>query len=142
MTVYVIVQVEITDRKIYDRYQANFMDVFNQFEGTLLVNDEAPKLLEGDWAKNKVVVMTFPDRQVAPFSITEGAGNHRIYEIGFTESGVHRLKVNVFGKTIEGRDLRLVLPEYSFNVEHVDDSFPVDIDENKDKDLSKIVQCK
>jgi len=63
MTVYVIVQVEITDRKIYDRYQANFMDVFNQFEGTLLVNDEAPKLLEGDWAKNKVVVMTFPDRQ-------------------------------------------------------------------------------
>jgi uncharacterized protein (DUF1330 family) len=62
MTVYVIVQVEITDRKIYDRYQANFMDVFNQFEGTLLVNDEAPKLLEGDWAKNKVVVMTFPDR--------------------------------------------------------------------------------
>ena len=63
MTVYVIVQVEITDRKIYDRYQANFMDVFNQFEGTLLVNDGAPKLLEGDWAKHKVVVMTFPDRQ-------------------------------------------------------------------------------
>ncbi len=63
MTVYVIVQVEITDRKIYDRYQANFMDVFNQFDGTLLVNDDAPKLLEGDWAKNKVVVMTFPDKK-------------------------------------------------------------------------------
>jgi uncharacterized protein (TIGR03503 family) len=81
--------------------------------------------------------VTFPDRQVSPFSITEGSGNQRIYDIGFTESGIHRLKVNVFGKTIEGREFRLVLAEYSFNVEHVDDTLlPIAIGENNTKDLS------
>ena len=63
MTVYAIVQVKITDRERYDRYQANFMQVFNQFNGTVLVNDEAPRLLEGEWNKDKVVLISFPDKE-------------------------------------------------------------------------------
>jgi uncharacterized protein (TIGR03503 family) len=62
--------------------------------------------------------VTFPDRQVEPFSIMEGKGNSRIYEIAYTESGVHRVGANVFGKTINGREFRLVLDEFSFNAEN------------------------
>jgi len=61
-----------------------------------------------------------PDRQVSPFSIMEGSGSSRVYEIEYTESGVHRVQVNAFGKTIEGREFRLVLPEFTFNAESKD----------------------
>ena len=61
MTVYAIAQFEIHDRPSYDRYTAQFWDVFKQFKGTLLVNDESPKVLEGEWTNDKVVVMSFPD---------------------------------------------------------------------------------
>ena len=60
MTVYAIAQIEIFNRDAYDRYQAKFWGVFKQFDGSLLVNDEAPKLLEGEWSKDKVVLMSFP----------------------------------------------------------------------------------
>ena len=36
MTVYVIVQLKMTDRAAYDRYQARFFDVFRKFSGRLL----------------------------------------------------------------------------------------------------------
>jgi uncharacterized protein (TIGR03503 family) len=61
--------------------------------------------------------ITFPDRQVDPFSLMEGKGSSRLYEIDYTESGVHRIAVNVFGQTINGREFRLVLPEFTFNAE-------------------------
>ncbi|MBA6234163.1 MULTISPECIES: TIGR03503 family protein [unclassified Colwellia] len=61
--------------------------------------------------------VTFPDRQVDPFSLTDGKGTSRLYQIAYTESGVHRIAVNVFGKTINGREFRLVLPEFTFNAE-------------------------
>lgn len=61
--------------------------------------------------------ITFPDKQVEPFSIMEGKGTERIKEIAFTEGGVHRITTGVFGKTIDGREFRLVLPEFSFNVD-------------------------
>ena len=60
MTVYAVVQVEIIDRTAYDRYQAKFWNVFKQFNGSLLVNDENPTLFEGDWSKDKMVLLSFP----------------------------------------------------------------------------------
>ncbi len=61
--------------------------------------------------------ITYPDRQVEAFSIMEGTGNSRTREIPFTEGGVHRVETGVFGETIEGREFRLVLREFSFNVD-------------------------
>ena len=61
MTVYAIAQLRFTDRARYDRYQAAFMDVFRQFQGRLLAADEAPKVVEGAWDREKVVLMSFPD---------------------------------------------------------------------------------
>lgn len=63
MTVYAIAQIEIIDREAYDRYQAKFWNVFKQFEGALLVNDENPELVEGVWSKDKVVLMSFPSEK-------------------------------------------------------------------------------
>jgi uncharacterized protein (DUF1330 family) len=61
MTVYAIVQLKITDRAAYDRYQARFFDVFKKFSGRLLSADESPALLEGEWDRDKLVLMSFPD---------------------------------------------------------------------------------
>ena len=60
---------------------------------------------------------TFPDRQIEPFSIMEEIGESRTTTITNTEPGIYRVNVSVFGKTITGREFRLVVPEFSFNVE-------------------------
>ena len=54
MTVYVIVQLKMTDRAAYDRYQARFFDVFRKFSGRLLSADDNPTILKArgiatDW---------------------------------------------------------------------------------------------
>jgi uncharacterized protein (DUF1330 family) len=61
MTIYVIVQLKMTDREAYDRYQARFFEVFRKFSGRLLSADEAPSVLEGKWNHDKIVLMSFPD---------------------------------------------------------------------------------
>jgi uncharacterized protein (DUF1330 family) len=61
MTVYVIVQLKMTDREAYDRYQARFFEVFKKFSGRLLSADETPSVLEGVWNHDKIVLMSFPD---------------------------------------------------------------------------------
>jgi uncharacterized protein (DUF1330 family) len=61
VTVYAIAQLRFTDRAAYDRYQIRFMDVFRRYQGTLLAADESPQLVEGQWDRDKVVLMSFPD---------------------------------------------------------------------------------
>ena len=61
MTVYAIVQLKMIDRAAYDRYQARFFGVFKKFDGRLLLADESPDVVEGDWDRDKVVLMSFPD---------------------------------------------------------------------------------
>jgi uncharacterized protein (DUF1330 family) len=61
VTVYAIAQLKFTDRDAYNRYQEAFMQVFRRYSGTLLAADEAPQVIEGQWDREKVVVMAFPD---------------------------------------------------------------------------------
>ena len=61
MTVYAIAQLKFTHRDAYNRYQAAFMEVFQRYSGTLLAADEAPRVVEGEWDRDKVVLMSFPD---------------------------------------------------------------------------------
>ena len=61
MTVYALAQIAIHDREAYGRYQARFMEVFQRFQGRLLAADEAPAVIEGDWERDKVILMAFPD---------------------------------------------------------------------------------
>ena len=63
MTVYAIAQISIHDRDTYGRYQARFMEVFSRFKGTLLSADEGPKVVEGTWEREKLILMSFPDEE-------------------------------------------------------------------------------
>jgi uncharacterized protein (DUF1330 family) len=65
MTVYIVAQLKFTREELYRRYQAHFFHVFKQFNGRVLVADEAPIVLEGEWPNDKVVVIEFPDRAEA-----------------------------------------------------------------------------
>jgi uncharacterized protein (DUF1330 family) len=65
MTVYIIAQLKFTRRERYDRYQSRFADVFRKFKGKLLVADEHPVVTEGNWERDKVVIMEFPDDAAA-----------------------------------------------------------------------------
>jgi uncharacterized protein (DUF1330 family) len=65
MAVYIVAQLKFTRRELYDRYQSRFMGVFRKFKGKLLVADEHPVVLEGDWPRDKVVIMEFPDAAAA-----------------------------------------------------------------------------
>lgn len=59
--VYAIAQLSITDREAYNRYQAKFMGVMKRYQGRVLAADEKPLVVEGDWDKEKVVLLSFPD---------------------------------------------------------------------------------
>ncbi len=62
MSVYALAQISIHDRARYDRYASQFMGVLTAFDGRLLAADEAPRVVEGSWPHQKVVLIEFPDR--------------------------------------------------------------------------------
>lgn len=65
MSVYVIAQLSIHDRARYDRYAAAFLPTLKPFGGQLLAADGAPEVLEGDWPREKLVLIAFPDAAAA-----------------------------------------------------------------------------
>ena len=65
MTAYVVAQLSIHDRALYDRYAAGFFPTLQPFGGRLLAADEGPQVLEGDWARDKLVLIAFPDAAAA-----------------------------------------------------------------------------
>ena len=70
MTVYLVAQLRFVDRPAYDRYQARFMDVLRQSDGRLLVADEKPKVMEGAWDREKLVILSFPSEASARAFLT------------------------------------------------------------------------
>ena len=65
MAVYTIAQLKFTDEAAYRRYQAAFPPVFARFDGAVLIADEAPLVLEGQWPFSKIVILRFPDEAEA-----------------------------------------------------------------------------
>jgi uncharacterized protein (DUF1330 family) len=61
MSVYAIAQLWIHNQAAYTRYVRRFMEVFEKFQGRVLVADEKPLIFEGVWDVDKVVVISFPD---------------------------------------------------------------------------------
>jgi len=59
MSSYVVAQITINDREKYARYEAGFMDVFDQFVGQILAVDEAPESIEGRWPHTRTVLLRF-----------------------------------------------------------------------------------
>ena len=67
--------------------------------------------------------ITYPDTQEEPFSVMEGFGAERIKEFDYAGPGVHRIKIRAYGRTINGREFRLVVPEFTFNVDRIVNDF-------------------
>ena len=65
MSVYSIAQLKFTDIDAYRRYQKAFPAVFAKFDAKVLVADEAPSVFEGDWPRDKIVILEFPDEAEA-----------------------------------------------------------------------------
>lgn len=65
MSVYVVAQLRFTDEARYRRYQSRFAEVFAGSGGRLLAADESPTVLEGEWAKSKLVIMQFDGAEAA-----------------------------------------------------------------------------
>ena len=61
----------------------------------------------------------FPDKQVKPFSIMNKVGEKRVIDVEYTEPGLYRVNARAFGKTLNGREFRLAVDEFTFNVEFV-----------------------
>jgi len=59
MTVYIVAQLRFTHKARYMLYQSQFGKVFSQFGGQLLCADENPRVLEGQWERDKIVIMSF-----------------------------------------------------------------------------------
>ena len=71
MSCYVLAQLKFRDRAAYRRYQAQFFEVMRPYKGRLVVADEAPRALEGNWPTDKIVLIWFPDE--AEFRAWEGS---------------------------------------------------------------------
>lgn len=65
MTVYVVAQLRFINEDLYRRYQGRFAGVFKNFKGRLLAADEKPVVLDGEWQRDKIVIMSFPDADEA-----------------------------------------------------------------------------
>jgi uncharacterized protein (DUF1330 family) len=55
MPVYTVAQLKFTNIDAYRRYQKAFPAVFAKFNAKVLAADESPRVLEGEWPRDKVV---------------------------------------------------------------------------------------
>lgn len=58
----------------------------------------------------------YPNKQFKSFSIQEGQGDKETLPIEYTEPGIYNVSVSAFGETINGREFRLAVEPFSFNV--------------------------
>ena len=61
MPVYIVAELTIEDRAEYARYEAGFMEIFQNYRGEVLAVDEQPQVIEGEWKHSRTVLLRFPD---------------------------------------------------------------------------------
>ena len=86
MSVYLMAQIHIHDRERYARYEAGFIEVLNDHDGTLVVVDDAATVIEGDWPFNRSVLVRF-ETEVAALGWYNSDAYQRLLE--------HRLAASV-----------------------------------------------
>mgnify|MGYP001238192287 CR=1 FL=1 len=86
MTVFIIARFKIHDRTGYDRYEENFMQVFEPFGGTILSVDEGPTILQGEFDFPRSVLIEFPSAEQAMAWMTSPE---------YQEIAKHRLEASI-----------------------------------------------
>ena len=61
MAAYVIVEVTITDKELYEVYKKLTPAAIEAFDGKFVVRGGESESLEGDWNPERVVVLEFPN---------------------------------------------------------------------------------
>jgi len=61
MPAYLVADVEVIDRDLYDEYRKGVPATVAAFGGRFLVRGGATQTLEGDWSPKRAVVLEFPD---------------------------------------------------------------------------------
>lgn len=64
MSAYVIVEVRMTDPdavEAFNEYASKTIELLKDYGATVLVFDQAPRVLEGDWRPAAIVVQQYPD---------------------------------------------------------------------------------
>ena len=65
MSAYIIALLEIHDREEYLKYQSGFREIFSNYNAEILVAEEEPTVLEGEWPYARTVVLQFVDENEA-----------------------------------------------------------------------------
>ena len=63
MPVYMIIDVEVTDRETYAEYVNKVPSVVEKFGGRYLVRGGEVKVLAGDWRPERIVLLEFPSAE-------------------------------------------------------------------------------
>jgi uncharacterized protein (DUF1330 family) len=65
MKAYIIVDVSVTNAKIYEGYKKLTPDSLKPFGGKFVVRGGAVEVIEGNWNPQRIVVLEFPSRENA-----------------------------------------------------------------------------
>lgn len=66
MSAYVIVEVRMTDPdavEAFNEYASKATELLKEYGASVLVFDQAPRILEGDWRPAAIVVQQYPDME-------------------------------------------------------------------------------
>ena len=65
MSCYFIAQLQIHDEDEYKKYLNGFDIVFEKYDGEVIVVEESPLILEGDWDYSRLVIIRFSNEDEA-----------------------------------------------------------------------------
>jgi len=65
MSAYFIAQIRIHDREQYRVYEDGFDEIFARYQGTVIIVDDHPTVLEGEFRYSRIVVVKFPSETEA-----------------------------------------------------------------------------
>lgn len=65
MSSYFMAQIKTHDADEYGKYLRGFDEVFARYKGEVIVVDDSPVVIEGEWSYTRVVVIRFPDEDEA-----------------------------------------------------------------------------
>jgi uncharacterized protein (DUF1330 family) len=63
MSYYFLANIEITDKKEYERYINHVDEVFSKFNGKYLAVDDNPQIIEGSWNYTRSVLIEFQTKK-------------------------------------------------------------------------------
>ena len=90
MAVYLILEVEVTDRAAYEEYLERVTSIIEKYGGRYLVRGGNIETFAGDWKPGRIVVLEFPshDRLKTCFASPEYAPLRAVRERGARARGI------------------------------------------------------